>query len=443
MLYRFVRSVVALALGLFYRLEVVRRTRDLSGPVLFVGNHPNSLVDPALVFVVTDRQVTFLAKEPLFRVPLFGWLLKGLGALPVFRKQDHPGKMEKNDGTLSAAAGALAEGRAVTIFPEGKSHSEPQLADIKTGCARIALRVAKGGSALRVVPVGLTYQQKHKFRSRVHIEVGEAILVQAAGSQSPEDEAEWVRQLTAQVSDELRRVTLNLEEWDDLELVETADLLFALRNGFREKDPDRLRLMAKGAAVLRREQPERFDELKEDLMSFRARLALVSARPQDLQLEYRRSAIVAFVARNLASLVFGVPLFALGVALFAAPFLLVRTMGRLLPLPPDRVATLKVLSSLALVPLWWTALSVAGWALGGTVGLVCALLGALPLALFTRYFLERWRNVGIDALVFFRLGNRSALKQQLLFQGERLQEEIQQLADQLKVKVEAAPTRAP
>jgi glycerol-3-phosphate O-acyltransferase / dihydroxyacetone phosphate acyltransferase len=247
---------------------------------------------------------------------------------------------------------------------------------------------------------------------------------------------EWVRALTANVGQALRQVTLNLEEWDDLALVETADQLFALRNGFRQKDSERLRLLAKGAAVVRREQPERFDELKDDLMSFRLRLEMVAASPQDLRLEYRRSQVGAFVLKNLAALLLGVPLCALGLFLFAAPFLFVRVLSRVVPLPADRVATLKFVASLVMVPLWWTALSVAGWALWGTPGLVVALVGALPLAIFTRYFLERWRTVGADALVFLRLGNRSRLKQHLLFQGERLQEEIQALVNEFKPKVE-------
>src|SRR5256885_8649162 len=162
MFYRFVRAVISFALRMFYRVQVVRSTDDLSGPLMLVGNHPNSIIDPALVFVITPRRVTFLAKEPLFRVPLFGLLLRGLGALPVYRKQDHPGQTEKNEGTLAAASKALLASKAITIFPEGKSHSEPQLSEIKTGAARIAWRASSDGAKVRIVPVGLTYQQKHR-----------------------------------------------------------------------------------------------------------------------------------------------------------------------------------------------------------------------------------------------------------------------------------------
>jgi glycerol-3-phosphate O-acyltransferase / dihydroxyacetone phosphate acyltransferase len=434
--YRLVRGIVAFALRLFYRVEVVRQSQDLSGPVMFVGNHPNSLIDPALVFMITDRPVTFLAREPLFRVPVMGWLLKGLDALPVYRKQDHPGLMEKNEGTLDTAAAALVSGRAITIFPEGKSHSAPQLSEIKTGCARIALKVAKAGQAMRIIPIGLTYEQKHRFKSRVHIEVGEGLLVEAASPSSPEAEQEWVRTLTDRVGAAMRSVTLNLEDWEDLALIETADQLFALRNGFREKDSDRLRLFSKGASLLRNEQPDRFDDLKEDVMSFRARLQLVNATPGDLTFEYRPRQVAWFVLRNLGALLLGFPLFALGVALFFIPFMGLRLLAMVTPVSRDRVATLKLVSALVMVPAWWTLLTVAGWALGGMVGLVVALVGALPLALFTRYFLERRRAAFNDALAFLRMGNRSRLRQHLLFHGERLQDEIQTLVRELKPRLD-------
>ena len=136
MIYLLVRAVASVALRLFYRVQVRGAPALPEGPLLFVGNHPNGLIDPALVFAVTPRRVTFLAKAPLFRIPVLGWLIRGMGALPVYRRQDDPTRMGGNDATLDTAARALVEGGAITIFPEGKSHSEPQLAALKTGaCA--------------------------------------------------------------------------------------------------------------------------------------------------------------------------------------------------------------------------------------------------------------------------------------------------------------------
>ena len=114
MFYRAFRFVMSLLLRNFFRVEaVVDPSHALSakGPVIFVGNHPNGLVDPGLLFVLVDRHVTFLAKAPLFRMPVLGWILKGLDALPVFRKQDGAGDTTKNDSTLTASVDALVKSK--------------------------------------------------------------------------------------------------------------------------------------------------------------------------------------------------------------------------------------------------------------------------------------------------------------------------------------------
>jgi 1-acyl-sn-glycerol-3-phosphate acyltransferase len=433
-LYRLVRAVIAFALGMFYRTQVTRGSEDLSGPLMLVGNHPNSIIDPAMVFAVTERQVTFLAKEPLFRVPVFGQLLRGLGALPVYRKQDHPGQMEKNEGTLETAAKALVDGRAITLFPEGKSHSEPQLSEIKTGAARIAYRAAKAGAALRIVPVGLTYQQKHRFRSHVRIQFGQPIPVQVPKG----DEVDWVRALTDQVADGLRDVTLNLQSWSDLTLIETAEQLYALRIGEKENDPDRQRRFARGIEILSREDPELLERLREDVMSFRSRLDLVAADAKALSLQYRRPLVARFVLRNLASIVFGLPLFLLGLTLYFVPFMMVRLLSRVLPLPTDRIGTFKFAASLILAPIWVALMGWAFWRTTGLGGCLVAVLGAIPLAVFTRYFVERWRAVLRDIFTFFTLGSRARLKARLLVEGERLAAEIEKVAVELKERTMTA-----
>jgi hypothetical protein len=68
-------------LKLFYRLSLSGEGVPERGPVLLVANHPNSLLDPAMVAAVARRPVRFLAKAPLFGHPGLGWLVKGAGAL--------------------------------------------------------------------------------------------------------------------------------------------------------------------------------------------------------------------------------------------------------------------------------------------------------------------------------------------------------------------------
>src|SRR6266542_3570833 len=106
-------------LRLYYpRIEIEGRERiPTHGAVLFVANHPNSLLDPALIGFVAQRPVHFFAKAPLFDVPVFGALMRALGMVPAYRGADDRSQVKQNLASLEAGAAWLARGEAVGIFP--------------------------------------------------------------------------------------------------------------------------------------------------------------------------------------------------------------------------------------------------------------------------------------------------------------------------------------
>src|SRR5262245_19908819 len=81
-----------------------------TGPVILPANHQNSLMDPVMVGIVARRPVGFLAKAPLFQIPVFGNLLHALGMMPAYRRADDPKQTRRNVETLSMAALRLREG---------------------------------------------------------------------------------------------------------------------------------------------------------------------------------------------------------------------------------------------------------------------------------------------------------------------------------------------
>ena len=420
--YRVIRGVVSFALRRFYRIE--RAGPPLpGGPLLLVGNHPNALIDPALLIAVSTRPLTFLAKEPIFRMPLLGSLVRALGALPVVRAQDDPRRMRENLAALGTAAQGLASGRAVALFPEGRSHSEPSLGALKTGAARLALQAAV---PVRIVPVGLTYGEKERFRSAVRVEFGPALDVLPQ-----EAEADRVRALTDRIAESLRRLTLDLAAWEDLPLIEAADALYVLATDAPARDAERQRLFARGLALLRAEQPDRVATLADEVLAFQRRLAVTRADASDLGIRYRPWTVLRFVLRNLLALVLGLPLAALGAVVFALPVFVGKLALKLSRTEPDMVATVKLLAALALGPLYVAALAVAvGVWLGAWWGVGLA-VGAFPLALFTRRFVARRAEAIRDARLFFVLGDRSARKQQLLAEAQGLAARVTALADEV------------
>ena len=164
---------------LFKRVDVRHPERvPKAGPVLLCINHPNNLIDSVLVGAALGRKVHYLATAALFRNPLLRRFLLACGAIPVYRRQDDPEKMDRNADVFAACRRAFAEGRLIAIYPEGTTHAETRVQRIRTGAARIALGYeAEQPGTLRMIPVGLSFEARKSFNGRVLISFGEPIPV--------------------------------------------------------------------------------------------------------------------------------------------------------------------------------------------------------------------------------------------------------------------------
>ncbi len=164
-LYRVLKPPAVALMRLLFRLEVRGREHVPStGPLLLVSNHV-SVLDPPLVGGAAPRELHFMAKEELFRIPLFGRLIDALNARPV-----------KRDGSdsraLKTALRLLAEGRALLVFPEGTRGVEGRLGEGKAGVGMLAVMsgapvvpVHVSGSG-RALPAGRTVPRPAKVRVR-------------------------------------------------------------------------------------------------------------------------------------------------------------------------------------------------------------------------------------------------------------------------------------
>ncbi|QNK55386.1 1-acyl-sn-glycerol-3-phosphate acyltransferase [Paenibacillus sp. PAMC21692] len=140
MLYLLFRFMLRVLYRLLFRLEA-RGLHHIpkDGPVILASNHISNL-DPPTIGVLVPRKVNFMAKEELFKVPVFGPLIRAFGAFPVKR-----GGVSKD--AIKSAITLLKEGNVLGIFPEG-SRKTPGAA--KKGAAMIAVR-----SGATIVPVAI------------------------------------------------------------------------------------------------------------------------------------------------------------------------------------------------------------------------------------------------------------------------------------------------
>src|SRR5213593_1537350 len=277
--------VLRLALRIYFRRIEVAGLEHIprDTPIIFVLNHPNALIDPTFLLCLAPRRVSFLAKAPLFQVPIIGAIARAFEAIPVHRRQDTGADLQKNAETFEAARAVLVRGGTIAVFPEGASHSDPKLRPLKTGTARIALGAAAAlppNLILQIVPVGLYYRAKQTFRSVALLHFGTPFSVEhitlAPGAEPP---AEPVRALTARLEAALRTVTLEAAEVDAHALIARAQHIFSAADDAPERPPSlaeefevRRRLLV-GYDVARRHWPERAARLQARLERYEASLS--------------------------------------------------------------------------------------------------------------------------------------------------------------------------
>lgn len=439
MIRRFIVALLKVALRIYFqRIEVTGLERvPLDTPVIFVLNHPNALVDPVFLLCLAPRRVSFLAKAPLFHMPVISYLVKAMDSLPVYRHQDEGADTSKNQETFVAARKLLANGGTIGICPEGVSHDEPGLRPIKTGAARIALAAVSTGevSDLQIVPAGLYYTCKTTFRSSALLYFGTPLTVKPVALEpagSPPREA--VRELSNRIEQALREVILDAHHEEALLTTARAERIFSSEsNDSDDSLKVELRLQQrfiKAYAILQAHQPERLRKLEVRMLRFEEELKQAGVDAE--QLSPPNSTASVFLTILKRSLLF---LLMLGPALLGtvAHYPAYRLGGYLANKfssdSEDVISTVKIISAMLLFPLTWLVVAVVVYLSFGWVAALAALV-VIPLCGYAAvaFFEQLDRSIaGLRVLLYFLvkrrffvrlLAERRAIKNEIISLGK-------------------------
>ena len=410
---RLIHAVVSLSLRLFFRRIETLNAGEVpyKGPLIFVMNHPNGLIDPALVFVALPRRVSFLAKSTLFRIPLLSQMLLVMEALPVYRRIDEA-DVEQNLKTFEASHLLLKKGGAIALFPEGVSHNSPKLLPIKTGAARIALGAISGFEKsepieLKIVPVGLYYTSKTKFRSEALLYFGEPLRVDPVALESdgglPRDE---VKELTSRIEEALRKVTVNAESGAEIETAnEAANLFLSVTETLDLEEPLAARFeFVRQYLEESEERPEGFsgtEEITGLVSGYKKKLRQLGLEPENLSLSKHPFWYVFqhFIFRVLV-LAALFPLSAAGFILHLPAYQISKFLGFRYSKhgADDIVSTVKIIAGIVLMPVTWIIVGlVAGYFFGIAAG-----AAAVPVAAVCGYVAMKSMEALADLKGWFR-----------------------------------------
>lgn len=158
MFYDFARAIVKFAFMFVFRVKVVGKENiPNKGGVIIAVNHRSNF-DPVIAAIYCKRRLNFMAKEELFKRPVFGRLIARLGAFPVSRGSG-------DVSAVKAAFGVLKKEGALLMFPQGRRMKNGQRGTAHQGVAMIAHKMK-----VPVIPMLITGD--YKFMSKITVQIG-------------------------------------------------------------------------------------------------------------------------------------------------------------------------------------------------------------------------------------------------------------------------------
>lgn len=428
-----VSAVRVLVRAFFRRVEVSGLENvPAKGGGLIVAWHPNGLVDPGLILAHCPRQVVFGARHGLFLVPVLGWIMRGVGAVPIYRAMDAKSgtvdRRAQNEQSLGALAKAIAGGAFAALFPEGVSHDAPRMMELKTGAARLyyQARAAAPERVPVILPVGLHYDDKRSFRSYALVEFHAPIelppeldLVPAA-DEPPDQARARAARLTDEIEARLEEVVHPTESWELHHLMHRARKLVRAERALRARaDPGRPDMREKvlgfgriwaGYNARLATHPAEVEALRARLQRYDETLRALALEDHELDLDPRLASpwlgILLFLQLATVYLVLP-PILVVGYLVNLPVALLLILISKLASRAYKDEATVKLLLGALLFPLTWVAVGIL--AARGNVWLQAALPGVPDVPVFSGVVMALLAAVGgMAGLRYLRVARETA-----------------------------------
>jgi glycerol-3-phosphate O-acyltransferase/dihydroxyacetone phosphate acyltransferase len=404
-LYRLARAAVTLAMRIFFRRIVVRGAENVpeAGPLILAANHPSGLIDTFSIGLATPRKVHFTARSTLFDAPWRARLLTRLGVIPLYRRLDAAAEMGRNVEVFERCFELLEAGGVIGIFPEGITHVDPQVKEMKTGAMRIGLEAeARRGFSLgvRVVPIGLNFSKPGAYRSDLTLRVGTPIALARHAEAYRADATGTVAKLTAELRGRIESLVIHLDDPAKAPLVDAAFELFGadwladplLLPEIGDEATRRIELKRLVAAAIEydsRFQPAWALDLQRRIVAYRAALDRLHLTDEMLR---RRVGALPLLRQTLPAALIGLlgaPLAGFGWLLNVLPRLVTGWIARRVAANPTQLAAYEMWIGLQAFAVFYAAcvLALRHFADFGRLELALAVL-LFPLTgyLSSRYF---------------------------------------------------------
>ncbi|WP_445381639.1 1-acyl-sn-glycerol-3-phosphate acyltransferase [Robiginitalea sp. IMCC43444] len=189
-------------------------------PVMLLPNHQNALLDPLLYAAYAPAaRPWFLTRADVFTRPWLKRFFKMLHMIPIYRFRDGRENLKYNEGIFDSCADLFRENAQLLLFPEANHNLRRQVRPLSKGFTRILQASLEKYPDLdiRIVPVGINYQQAAGFPDSVCFRFGKQIAV--SDYFANQEDSHWVPLLKEAVFSSLTRLTTHIPPEADYEQV--------------------------------------------------------------------------------------------------------------------------------------------------------------------------------------------------------------------------------
>jgi 1-acyl-sn-glycerol-3-phosphate acyltransferase len=220
--YAILKFVIRISFFMFYRNVHVSGREHIpeGGKLIFAANHQNALMDALAVILTNKYQPVYLARADIFKKPFIAGILRILKIIPVYRIRDGMGTMGNNEDTFQHAATILASDGCIGIMPEGNNSSRKQLGMLKKGIFRIAFRAEQEHNnrlGVKIVPVGIDYNDPSEFFGRLVVNYGRPVPVEEYFELHAQHPQKGMVEIKKEVAGNISSLMLDIKDGDNYE----------------------------------------------------------------------------------------------------------------------------------------------------------------------------------------------------------------------------------
>ncbi len=214
LLYKIVKFYVKTGLFLFYKNIIISGKENIpkNGPILFVANHQNAMMDPLLVATSTHKVMYFLARASAFKNKIAAKLLNAIHAIAIYRVRDKVDSKKLNEAVFNQCLDLFNQEKNILIFPEGSHSTKRQIRSLRAGFTRMTIDYLTNNPKkdLIIIPVGLNFTNTQNYAESVHIKYGKPIFSRTFFNANNQNKTKG--NLINEVKKQLKKVTIHIDD---------------------------------------------------------------------------------------------------------------------------------------------------------------------------------------------------------------------------------------